>query len=111
MGKKSAYSCLLAVDADGDEFWKLTKYSVPDFEVVGSYDVYETPQGQMICSCPARTQICRHLHIVEKSAEAIAGADEVYNLLQEENPGKLILMETDAKMFQWVASDIDVEDV
>lgn len=98
---KSIYARHLQVDDDGDDVWVMRKFDL-DLEPLGTYEIREDYSGQFICTCPARAQLCRHVKMMEMFTNAEAGVDEVYTLTKIENPGKMIMLQTDNKKFEWV---------
>lgn len=98
---KSIYTRHHREDEDGDDVWTLRKFST-NLEPQGSYEIRESQMGELICTCPARTAECRHVRMMEMFTNSEEGLDDVFNLIQSENPGKVIMLQTDAKRFDWV---------
>lgn len=98
---KSIYTRQHSEDDDGDDVWTLKKFDV-DLEAQGSYEIRESQMGELICTCPARTAECRHVRMMEMFTNAEEGLDEIFNLIQSENPDHIIMLQTDAKRFDWV---------
>ena len=101
MGTKSVYDRQEAVDDDGDDYVRMIKYTV-DLEPAGSYDLRTSASGQVICTCPARTQTCRHVRMDELFLMAALGEDESYNAVARDNPDHNVFLQTDASNFKWV---------
>lgn len=106
---KSIYARHLTQDEDGDDVWVMRKFDL-DLEPQGQYEIREDYTGQLICTCPARTQVCRHVKMMEMFTNAEAGLDEVYTLIQSENPDKMIMLQTDNKRYEWVPTFDKVEE-
>ena len=98
---KSIYTRLHSKDDDGDDVWILKKFDV-DLEPQGSYEIRESQMGELICTCPARITECRHVRMMEMFTNAESGQDDIFNLAQSENPDHVIMLQTDAKRFDWV---------
>lgn len=105
---KSIYNRRLTEDEDGDDVWVFTKFDL-DLEPQGTYEIREDVTGQLICTCPARTQECRHVRMMELFTDAEAGGNELFNLVQAENPDHEIWLMTDAKKFEWVPGPLKQE--
>lgn len=98
---KSIYMRRHSEDEDGDDVWTLQKFNT-DLDPQGSYQIRESQMGELICTCPARTAECRHVRMMEMFTNAEAGTDDLYNLCAAENPDHIVMLQTDAKRFDWV---------
>jgi len=99
---KSVYMHHRDTDDDGDEVHLMKKFNL-DLDADGEYRIMRDFSGQAICNCPARTQVCRHVKMLDMFELAEAGEDDLFNEVAAEHPDKVIMLQTDNTRFEWVA--------
>ncbi len=66
------------------------------------YTLTKSPNG-WICTCPARTMVCRHVRMLGIFANAEAGNDELYNKgVDLFGASHSLMLSYDGKLFDWV---------
>lgn len=98
---KSIYNRMFKNDDEGTPYSVLNKFD-QDLNPAGSYNIHTMYTGEKVCNCPARVAECRHIKMLRMFDNAETGNDDVFQLVQTENPTREVWLQTDNKSFVWI---------